>query len=156
MKTLVLVDIQDGFWENASKVQKELRAIIKNAIKSKQKIVVLELTVRNYGRTHETFRSLLDKLGDNVCYAEKYGDDGSNEVIEAMKEHDWDTSDGFEVAGVNLCYCVQDTAISLSQEHDVELLLDGCACWDHCSCFDNKKQALVRYEKNGVRINGNL
>lgn len=152
-KTLVLVDVQEGFWSNAKKIKEQLQKVLKQAEEIKQKVVVLEYTISRYSRTHEDLISILDQFEqDSVCYAEKHSDDGHAEVLRAMKKRGWDWDDGVEVCGVNLCYCVMDTACSLASHMPVKLIRHATACWDYCECEKDDHMALSRYEHHGVKI----
>jgi hypothetical protein len=152
-KTLVLVDAQKGFWSNAKKVKEQLQAVLNQAEEIKQKVVVLEYTISKYSRTHDDLMSILKQCGaDNVCYAEKHNDDGHAEVLKAMKKRGWNWDDGVEVCGVNLCYCVMDTACSLASHMPVELIRNATACWDYCECKKDDHRVISHYERHGVKI----
>jgi nicotinamidase-related amidase len=155
-KTLVLVDAQKGFWCNASKVSGQLESVLRRARETDQRIVVVEFRIEMYGRTHESLQKILGLCDpQRVDYIEKHQNDGSEEVMWAMRLRDWDLEDGIEICGVNLCYCVAETACSLSAHTDVDLLRPAVACWGNCDlCGKDDSHTIQRYRSNGVSING--
>lgn len=153
---LCVVDAQKGFWQNVGKVRKELTQVLVRAVHTRQRVVVLELKREKFGPTHRSLMRILGGLpSGRLCVKEKWLNDGSEQFLDALREMRWDLGEGVEICGVNLCYCVKETAISLAELTTVELLRHASACWDHCDCNDDDGNILCRYICEGVAVNNN-
>lgn len=152
--TLVVVDVQDGFWHNAVKVERELKTRIRTAIDKGQNIIVLELLSPCHGPTHESILELLSIMDqDKLHIVEKITNCGGYEVMSTIEGVGWDINTGIQICGVNLCYCVYQTAEYLAKLTDVELLLDSTTCWDDCYCQEDIGTSLDLYENIGIAVN---
>lgn len=151
--TLVMVDAQSGFWDSAQKVAQQLQNALYYIKYTGQNLIVLELSPRYQGRTHNSLKEITNTMNPNkVCYMEKSTNDGSNEVLEAMNKNKWELGGGINICGVNLCYCVAETAISLTKHTSVKLLRHAIACCPDCDCEGDDSNIIRRCKNNGILI----
>lgn len=124
--TLVIVDMQDNFaTSGCERTINGCKREINRSIKKKEPIILLEHTVRNYGRTLYDLRTMVHKY-DKAFFVEKLLDDGSKEVIETCKEKELPFK--FRICGVNARYCVRETVCGLGVQYPVSVVCDAINC----------------------------
>jgi hypothetical protein len=127
--TLVVVDMQFGFWSSqACWLQDNILREINIAKNNKQGIIVLEYERDFNGRT---YKELINPIRNYPFkkIVEKNDCDGSEEIMELCREHSFLNKKWFKVCGVLLDECVSDTVISLYEQTEnakIEILMDCC------------------------------
>lgn len=143
--SLIIVDMQADFAPTATKAitVKNVNREVRKAIKNEWLIVVV--LFRNNGILLPQVKKAIGKYA-NVVEVTKRQDDGSknitNKVVFRALKH-------IRVVGVNICYCVHDTAEGLQKrlpKSNVTIVMDACNCPDH----GRSKGHFV--PKNGVNI----
>jgi nicotinamidase-related amidase len=132
MKTaLVIVDMQEDFEtaHHESTVRNVIKAI-KLAKQVHMPIVVLEYEYM--GRTLKRIRKYLDDY-EGTIYQTKGDDDGSYEVIKALRHNGFDDVHSLVVCGVNINACVSSTIRNLVETYDKTIKVIKNACWGHIS-----------------------
>lgn len=140
---LLVIDMQpDGFV--TAKCEKTVNACckeIKKAVEKDMPIIVLEYV--NNGETHRKLRYYLD-VHRKTRYIKKRNDDGSDEVIECLKDAGWSIKT-FIVCGVNTAGCVEDTITPLVKKYKKQIQLIRNACNSNMS--DPFDSAIFRHRK---------
>lgn len=123
-KALLVIDMQSEF--ETAKDSETLAACadaIVDAMAAGETIIVL--TCESYGKF---LLSELVRDYDKLINVEKFDDDGSHEVREALSAHGYSTIKHLAVCGVNLLYCVYQTLKGLQKLYpnaSFELLLEA-------------------------------
>lgn len=122
MHTLVVVDMQEEF--EAANNEGTIFAVqeaIKRAIKMMAPIVMLEYF--NSAPSFDRLRGLVENYTQGFI-VEKKEDNGGEEVLHTCKEHNLPKN--FEICGVNLSFCVMETAEHLVREYPTSLIVGAC------------------------------
>lgn len=108
---LCIVDVQESFRAAGNVVQSVVHQV-KLARRRKAPIIILE-----YDGHEASYEKIYDALKgyDKWTVVQKYEDDGSMEVMQAMDRNPELRSDSIRICGVNACYCVKETAVGLHE-----------------------------------------
>jgi nicotinamidase-related amidase len=123
IKLLLVIDMQIGFKESKSKrVISECQKLIQQAIKNKDKIVILEYV--DFG---ETRKEIKDALGNyKVKYIIKNTDDGGDHVHSYLQKRNWQATE-IKVCGICLSACVRVTSERLADMgYEVAVIKKAC------------------------------
>jgi nicotinamidase-related amidase len=130
-KTLVIVDMQDGFPSAHKKeVQEECIQLVKYFIRNNLPIIVLEYEGAYYGKTFECI-SKLYKRYPYVKILKKRKDNGSDQVHRFMRREHWGITkrDEIVICGVNIGACVYETTWGLLKKgYNVKVVKKACNC----------------------------
>jgi len=127
-KTLVIIDMQQGFWTaNAKRTIDNVIKQIKLARLTNEYIIIVEYLPHT---KYETTRPEIMKAIGNHPYIKvyKYVDDGSKSILAACKLHDYPT-DLFRICGVNTNACVRLTIKGLFKKNrtsKIEIVPAAC------------------------------
>lgn len=122
-KLLLVVDMQIGFDESKSKrVIRECQKLIRQAIKDKNKIIVLEY--EDYGKTIPELKILLNH--HKVKYIVKKIDDGGDPVHSHIQKRNWKITE-IQICGICLSACVKATSERLADMgYEVVVIKKAC------------------------------
>ena len=138
-KCLMIIDLQCGFGVgDGDAVVLATIDRINQAVKKNYRILVLEFSKDEHGDTVSTIK---EALPDDAVYLEKDYNDGSDEIIDYFEGLGDCLPALFILTGINLPYCVGETAISLSES--AEVFLDYAACDDYSSSNSGDKDESV-------------
>jgi hypothetical protein len=124
--TLIVIDMQPLFVaSNNKRLLRNCTKEIENTMTAKQAVILVEYL--GYGSTHQCLLEML------VGYSRfqlitKDNDDGSDEVINCVKINKLKSP--FRICGVNLDWCVKQTATSLAKKlprRKVHVVQTACA-----------------------------
>jgi len=141
---LVIIDMQRYFSASCSRrVQDNVIRAIEHAKRNRYGIVLVEYD--GNGATHQVILNACRRY-KKFYRVTKTQDDGSREILSAVAEFDLPLTH-FMLCGVNLQYCVRDTAIGLARQGNncrVTVLEPACAGFD-CS-IDTKLKLFAGFE----------
>lgn len=148
-KCLVIVDLQHGFnVGDDDAVIEAVRNRVDRAINNGHYIIVLEYAGR--GKTVDTIE---ESLLEDTPHLIKYDNSGCNAISEHLESEDIEITDEFIMTGINLPWCVGETAVDLAECFpELGVIIDFEACDDYSS-GDKKigvSHFLNRYKNSGL------
>ena len=117
--TLIVIDVQEGFTQLlqprvAARFLTAVRAQVVQAIRDNADIVIVEYDDEEFGATHKNLKRLAcNHLNHTFVY--KWDNDGSSQIIKALRESEFNTK-RFKVVGLNTEACVRETVEGLHKE----------------------------------------
>ena len=144
-KALIVVDMQRNFI--ASKfVLDSVKDLVLAAVADKMPVIFVEY--EGEGNTRGRLKNLVPKHMQITVTKDE--DDGADVIVPVIKEKGWPSN--LRVCGVNLSFCVGDTAISLKTgwKHKVTVVRNACA--NHPDDEEYIEGTLHQFRKFGVKV----